>query len=361
MVTAGAGRRVAVMAGGTGGHVFPALAVAQALRERGHEVSWVGTARGLEARLVPAQGFPLDFIQVKGLRGSGIARIVSAPLVVVRAMWQAKRVLRRRRPALVIGMGGFVSGPGGVVARLLGVPLIIHEQNAVAGLTNRLLARMATRVLAAFPGTFPGARREAVTGNPVRPAIIALAAPAARFSVREGGLRVVVMGGSLGALALNEILPRAIALMPAEGRPLVLHQAGRGKAEATRVAYGAAGVEAEVTEFIDDVAGALGWADVAICRAGALTVSELAAAGVGSVLVPYPFAVDDHQTANAQVLGRAKAAAVIQQRQLTAGWLADWLMRHDRRSLQRMAERARGCPVPDAVDRVVAVCEEVMA
>lgn len=361
MVTGAGGRRVTVMAGGTGGHVFPALAVAQALRERGHDVTWIGTAEGLEARVVPARGFPLDFIRVKGLRSSGILRLVSAPIVVVRAMWQAMRVLRRRQPALVIGMGGFVSGPGGLVARLLGLPLVIHEQNAVAGLTNRLLARVSTRILAAFPGTFPHARQSVVTGNPVRSEITNLEAPAVRFALRQGPLRVLVMGGSLGALALNEILPEAIASMPADKRPKVRHQAGRGKAEATRAAYGTAGVAAEVMEFIDDVAEAFGWADVVICRAGALTVSELAAAGVGSVLVPYPFAVDDHQTANAQVLGRADAATVIQQSELTAARLADWLMQHDRPSLQGMAERARGCAVPDAVDRVVAVCEEVMA
>lgn len=349
------------MAGGTGGHVFPALAVAQALRERGHEVTWIGTAQGMEARLVPARGFLLDFIEVKGLRSSGIARLASAPVVVARAMWQAMRVLRRRRPSLVVGMGGFAAGPGGLVARLLGMPLVIHEQNAVAGLTNRLLARVATRVLAAFPGTFANARQDAVTGNPVRPEITAIAAPAKRFADRAGALRVLVTGGSLGAQALNEILPGAIALIPADARPLVRHQAGRGKAEAARHAYTAAAVEAEVTEFIDDMAAALGWADVVICRAGALTVSELAAAGVGSVLVPYPYAVDDHQMANAQVLAGAGAATVVRQGDLTPAWLADWLTRHDRPALQRMAEQARTCAVPDAVDRVVGVCEEVMA
>ena len=361
MVTGAGARRVTVMAGGTGGHVFPALAVAQALRERGHEVTWLGTAEGLEARVVPDRGFPLDFIKVKGVRSSGLARLASAPLVVVRAMWQAMRVLRQRQPALLIGMGGFVSGPGGLVGRLLGLPLVIHEQNAVAGLTNRLLARVATRVLAAFPGAFPAAARVAVTGNPVRPEIAALEDPATRFHARQGPLRVLVMGGSLGAQALNEVVPAAIALIPADRRPQVRHQAGRGKADATRAAYATSGVEAGVTAFIDDVAEALGWADAVVCRAGALTVSELAAAGIGSVLVPYPYAVDDHQTANARVLGHADAATVIQQGELTPERLADWLLQHDRPSLQRMAERARGCAVPDAVERVVAACEEVMA
>lgn len=352
--------RVAMMAGGTGGHVFPALAVATALRDRGHEVTWIGTATGLEARVVPEHGFDLDFIKVQGLRSSGVLRLVMAPLVIARAMWQAFGILRRRRPSLVVGMGGFVTGPGGVMARLLGLPLVIHEQNAVPGLTNRLLARIATRVLTAFAGTFP-ARDSLVTGNPVRAEITSLAPPGDRFARRQGPLRLLIMGGSLGALALNENLPQALALLPAEVRPVVRHQAGRGKAEAARAAYQQAGVAAEVTEFIADVAEALAWADLAVCRSGALTVSELAAAGLGAVLVPYPYAVDDHQSANARVLAEAGGAMVVQQRDLSPQSLADWLARQDRESLLDMAQRARACAAPDATARVVGACEEVMA
>ena len=256
-------------------------------------------------------------------------------------------------------MGGFVTGPGGVVARLQGLPLVIHEQNAVPGLTNKLLSRIATRVLVAFAGTFKTA--DAVTGNPVRADIAALAPPTQRYVQRQGALRLLVMGGSLGALALNEMVPAALGLLGAGERPAVRHQAGRGKAEAAREAYARAGVEAEVTEFIDDMAGALGWADLVICRAGALTVSELAAAGVAAFLVPFPYAVDDHQSANARVLSEAGAAALVQQRDLTPRVLADWLMSRDRDALRVMAEHARACALPDATDRVVALCEEVMA
>jgi UDP-N-acetylglucosamine--N-acetylmuramyl-(pentapeptide) pyrophosphoryl-undecaprenol N-acetylglucosamine transferase len=349
-----------MMAGGTGGHVFPALAVASALRERGHEVSWIGTAKGLEARVVPDNGFALDVVQVRGLRSSGLARLLAAPLVVTRAMWQAAGILRRRRPDLVVGMGGFATGPGGVVARLLGLPLVVHEQNAVPGLTNRILSRLATRVLCAFPGTFAG--RAVVTGNPVRPEIASLPAPEDRFGQRGGlPLRILVMGGSLGAAALNELVPQAIARLAGEARPEVRHQAGRGKADAARAAYDRAAVSAEVSEFIDDVAEALAWADLVICRAGALTISELAAAGVGAVLVPYPYAVDDHQTANAGVLNQAGAAVVMQQQDLTPASLADWLTARDRPALLEMARQARACALPEATQRVAAICEEVMA
>lgn len=351
-------KSVIMMAGGTGGHVFPALAVARDLRGRGHAVTWMGTAEGLEARVVPPQQFELDLIRVQGVRSSGLRRLLAAPFVIGRAMWQALGVLRRRRPALVVGMGGFVTGPGGVMARLLGVPLVIHEQNAAPGLTNRWLARIATRVLAAFPGAFPSP--DAVTGNPVRAEIVAVPPPAERFEGRTGPLRVLVMGGSLGAQALNERVPEALALLPRPLVPEVRHQAGRGKAESARAAYDAAGVDAIVGEFIEDVAEALGWADLVICRAGALTVSELAAVGVASVLVPYPYAVDDHQSANARVLSDAGAAVLMQQRDLTAQSLADWLAGRDRNDLQAMAERARACAVPDATDRVADICEEVM-
>ncbi len=361
MVSLDNNRRVAMMAGGTGGHVFPALAVAQALRDRGHEVSWIGTAAGLEARLVPDRGFELDEIDVKGVRGSGVLRLVTAPLVVTRAMWQAFRILRRRRPSVVVGMGGFATGPGGLTARLMGLPLVIHEQNAIPGLTNRLLSRIATRVLAAFEGTFGNKADVQVTGNPVRPEITALPPPEVRFAGREGPLRLLVTGGSLGAQALNQQVPAAIGLLAEDLRPDIRHQAGRGKADGAKADYGQAGVAAEVTEFIDDMAEALAWADVVICRAGALTVSELAAVGVGSLLVPYPYAVDDHQTANARVLVQAGAAGLMQQSDMTARDLAEWLTDHGRDDLRRMAVAARGCATPDAVMRAVEACEEVMA
>lgn len=353
--------RVAMMAGGTGGHVFPALAVAQALRDRGHEVSWIGTAAGLESRLVPERGFELDEIHVKGVRGSGILRLVTAPLVVSRAMWQALRILRRRRPSVVVGMGGFATGPGGLVARLMGLPLVIHEQNAIPGLTNRLLSRIATRVLVAFEGTFGTRAGVQVTGNPVRPEITEIPSPETRFAGREGPLRLLVTGGSLGAQALNEQVPAAIGLMSGDFHPHIRHQAGRGKADAAEAGYEQAGVTAKVTEFIDDMAEALAWADVVICRAGALTVSELAAAGVGSLLVPYPYAVDDHQTVNAKVLVQSGAAGLVQQSELTAQGLADWLAGHGREDLRSMAIAARGCATPDSVKRAVEACEEVMA
>ena len=361
MVTSSTVRSITMMAGGTGGHVFPALAVAEVLRARGHEVTWIGTAAGIESRLVPEHGFELDVIQVKGVRSSGVARLVAAPLVVARAMWQALGILRRRRPSLVVGMGGFATGPGGLVARLLGMPLVIHEQNAIPGLTNRLLSRVATRVLEAFEATFPERLAAEATGNPVRAEITALPAPEARFAGRDGPLRLLVTGGSLGAQALNDLLPATIATVPARQRPVVRHQAGRGKADATRAAYADAGVEAEVTEFIADMAEALGWADLVVSRSGALTVSELASAGVGAVLVPYPYAVDDHQTANAKVLSRAGAAVVFQQADLTASQLAGWLGAKDRDGLREMAVRARGCARPGAAERVAAVCEEEMA
>ena len=355
-------RRVMVMAGGTGGHVFPALATARELARRGVEVCWLGVPDSFEARLVPEHGFELELVPVRKLRGQGLAAHLLAPLHVVRAMLQAAKVLRRRRPGLVLGMGGFVSGPGGVVSRLLGLPLVIHEQNAVPGLTNRWLARVATRVLEAFPGSFPAAAGAIAVGNPVRCEIAALPAPAERFANRQGPARLLVVGGSLGARILNEMLPAALALVPEARRPSVRHQAGRGKAEAAQAAYHAAGVAADVSEFLDDMAGAYAWADLVVCRAGALTVSELAAAGVGSVLVPYPHAVDDHQTRNAAFLAEAGAARLLPQSELCAEALARLLegLAGDRPGLLAMARAARERARPDATARVADCCEEVL-
>jgi UDP-N-acetylglucosamine--N-acetylmuramyl-(pentapeptide) pyrophosphoryl-undecaprenol N-acetylglucosamine transferase len=348
------------MAGGTGGHVFPALATAQELARRGWEVSWLGVPDSFESRLVPAYGFPLDLVPVRKIRGQGLRAWLLAPLHLGTALVHAARALRRRRPGVVLGMGGFVSGPGGLMSRLLGYPLVIHEQNAIPGLTNRALARIATRVLEAFPGSFRAARRAVAVGNPVRAEIVALPRPASRLAGRTGPARLLVIGGSLGAQALNETLPPALARLPAPARPQVRHQAGRGKAAATEAAYRAAGVAVQVTEFVDDMAQAYAWADLVVCRAGALTVSELAAAGVAAVLVPYPHAVDDHQTRNAAYLADAGAGILLPQTALTATRLAEVLagLVGDRPRLLAMAEAARRLARPDAAQRVADACEE---
>lgn len=353
------GRPLLITAGGTGGHVFPALAVAECLRSRGVPVVWLGTRRGLEARLVPAAGIPIEWLEVTGLRGHGWKRRLMAPFMLLRALWQSLAVLRRIRPRAVLGMGGFVSGPGGVAARLLRIPLVIHEQNALAGMTNRWLARwFATRVLAGFPDTFPQAE---VVGNPVRPAIAGLADPAERFAGRNRVGRLLVLGGSQGARALNETLPTALALMPAEQRPQVWHQSGAEGEAMTREGYSTVGLKARVEPFIEDMALAYGWADLVVCRAGALTVAELAAAGLGAVLVPYPYAVDDHQTANARFLVDAGAALLLPQPELSPERLADILSElcTDRERLLSMATAARSRARPDAAERLATRCLEV--
>jgi UDP-N-acetylglucosamine--N-acetylmuramyl-(pentapeptide) pyrophosphoryl-undecaprenol N-acetylglucosamine transferase len=345
---------VLIMAGGTGGHVFPALAVARLLRERRCEVVWVGTRRGLEARVVPANGFPIEWLSVSGLRGKGIMTWLLAPVRLSIAALQALGIVRRRRPAVVLGVGGFVAGPGGLAAWLTRRPLLIHEQNAIAGLTNRWLARLAREVLEAFPGSFPRGVRARCIGNPVRREIAALPAPAARFADRSGPIRLLVVGGSLGASRLNTQVPRALALLPPAARPSVRHQAGeRGLGEAKR-AYSEAGVVARIEPFIEDMAAAYAWADLIVCRAGAITVSELAAAGVGAILVPYPAAVDDHQTHNARFLTEVDAAVLIADRDLEPQRLCDELTRltADRGRLLEMATRARGRALPDAADEL---------
>jgi len=352
--------RVIVMAGGTGGHVFPALAVAQELRARGCDVSWLGTPDSFEARTVPQYDFALDTIDAYRMRGQGLVGKLFAPLRLLRAMTQALLILRRHKPQLVIGMGGFAAGPGGLVSRLLSLPLVIHEQNAIPGLTNRWLSRIATRSLQAFPHSFDDELKAEVTGNPVRPEISALAAPEQRSS--EKPIHLLVMGGSLGAQALNETLPLALALMPGVIDIEVHHQAGRGKLEETKQAYAEAGVSAVVSEFLTDMPAAYAQADLVICRSGALTVSELAAAGVASVLVPFPHAVDDHQTKNAEYLVEAGAAVLIQQRDMTAQVLADLICGLcDEGRLQEMALAARAQAKPKATSRVADICMEVMA
>jgi UDP-N-acetylglucosamine--N-acetylmuramyl-(pentapeptide) pyrophosphoryl-undecaprenol N-acetylglucosamine transferase len=349
---------VLIMAGGTGGHVFPALAVARALRLRNEQVIWLGTDRGLEARVVPAEGLPLERVRVKGLRRKGVLAWIMAPVQIGLAVLDALRVLRRCRPKVVLGMGGYTAGPGGLAAWLLRRPLVIHEQNAVAGLTNRLLADLAREVLEAFPGSFSGRHRTTVTGNPVRAEIAALPEPAVRMAGRGGRLRLLVLGGSQGARALNQAVPAALATLPADLRPEVWHQAGEATLDLASAAYREAGVMARLVPFIADMAEAYGWADLVIARSGALTIAELAAAGVGAILVPYPAAVDDHQTRNAAYLVGPGAASLIPQAELTASRLGAELRRFlDQPGLVLdWARRARALARPGATQAIVDIC-----
>lgn len=365
-MSAPAARVALIMAGGTGGHVFPALAVARVLRERGFTPVWLGTARGMEARLVPQHNIEMEWIAVSGVRGKSAATRLLAPLHIARAVWQALGVMRRRQPAVVFGAGGFASGPGGFAAWLTRRPLVIHEQNAIAGMTNRLLSRVATRVFEAFPHSFDKGSESKLpiecVGNPVRREIAAITPPALRFAERNDALRVLIVGGSQGAQRLNSTVPAALALLRLEERPQVIHQAGERNLAAAQAAYRDHQVVAEVRPFIDDMAAMYAWADLVICRSGALTVSELAAAGVASLLVPFPAAVDDHQTHNAQFLVTAGAALLIQESELTAQRLADAL--HNlfvagRTRLQQMAERARTCAIVDADVRIADACVEL--
>ncbi|MCU7914418.1 MAG: undecaprenyldiphospho-muramoylpentapeptide beta-N-acetylglucosaminyltransferase [Candidatus Thiodiazotropha sp. (ex Gloverina cf. vestifex)] len=351
---------VMVMAGGTGGHLFPALAVADWLKQQGCRITWLGSTKSMEARLIPEYGYPLEQIEVRGIRGTGLKRRLFAPFEIFRALWQALRVLRRTRPQLVLGMGGFVTGPGGLMARLLRIPLIIQEQNAIPGLTNRLLARIATRVFEAFPDSFGADVGAENSGNPVRQNIVELAKPEIRFADHVGHVRLLVLGGSLGARVLNEVVPAALALMSEQERPQVRHQAGEKLIDEAIEAYRTFDVEAEVKPFEKDMAAAYGWADLVICRAGALTVSELAAAGLGAVLVPYPHAVDDHQTHNAGFLVNAGAAQLLPQDEMDSQRLVKILksLCGNRSELLRMAEAARDVANHDAAAMVGRACLE---
>jgi len=351
---------VLVMAGGTGGHVFPGLAVASVLREQGCRVSWLGSAQGMETTLVPQAGLELFTLPVTGLRGKSLASRLLAPWRLGISLWSALALMLCLRPDVVVGFGGFASGPGGLMASALGRPLLVHEQNAVAGLTNRWLARIADQVFAAFPDSFPESVGCRTIGNPIRREIEEIPPPGTRWSGREGPLRLLVLGGSLGALKLNQAVPAALAKLPAGARPLVRHQAGERTLAAAREAYRAAGVDAEVSAFITDIAAAYGWADLVICRAGALTVSEIAAAGLAAVFVPYPHAVDDHQTANARFLVNAGAAWSIPDAELTNGRLAEILATLDRDALLDRAERARAEAKTDATERLAEACLEAI-
>ncbi len=367
---AGAARCIMIMAGGTGGHVYPGLAVASELRAQGWRIVWLGTRAGLEAKLVPGQGIEMVWLRFAGVRGKGVLRLLWLPLQIVIAFIQSARAIFKHRPDVVLGLGGYTAFPGGMMASLFNRPLVIHEQNSIAGLTNRVLACLADKVLVAFPSAFNSTKDKPIPcrqvaleccGNPVRADIAALPEPAARMQNRSGKLRVLVVGGSLGAQALNDAVPRALNLIDAAARPEVVHQAGLKHIDQLQANYIEAGVSAEVLAFIDDMAARYAWCDVVVCRAGALTIAELAAAGVASVLVPFPHAVDDHQTTNAQFLSEAGAALLLPQTELTPQKLAALLREFTREKLLVMAEKARALAKPDATRRVAAVCMEFAA
>ena len=355
--------RAVIMAGGTGGHIFPALAIARQLREQGVTVTWLGTRHGMEARVVSEAGFPIRYVSVSGLRGKGMAGWLMAPLKLTYAIVQVVGIYVSLRPHVVVGFGGFVTGPGGFAAWLLRKPLVVHEQNAIPGLTNRLLSHMAKNVLEAFAGSFPQTTRAIHTGNPVREDITTLSEPVARIHQHQGPLRVLVIGGSLGAQALNEAVPRALNLLQDKTSLSVWHQAGANKYEQTNALYQSFALEARVAPFINDMAEAYAWADVVICRAGALTLAELCAAGLGSILVPFPHAVDDHQTANARYLVKAGAAILLPQTELSAERLAALLQEmiaKGREHIIKMAEAARGLAMPNASKQVAELCLEAV-
>ena len=349
---------VLIMAGGTGGHVFPALACAREFQARGYTVHWLGTPRGIENELVPAAGLKLHLINVTGLRGKGRLSLLKAPFMLIKALLQARKIVAELKPVCVVGFGGYVTGPGGLAAKLAGVPLIIHEQNAVAGTANRSLSSFAARVCEAFPQTFAASAKRRTTGNPVR-AELFFETPRQTLIGRRP--RLLVLGGSLGAEPLNKLLPEALAQVPADIRPEVFHQAGKHHDEVTAERYRNAGVEAQVAPFIKDMAQAYGWADLVVCRAGALTISELAAAGLPSLLVPLPHAIDDHQSRNAEYLAREGAAFVMPQATTGAAEMAarlkEVLMQPEQ--LNRMAVTARQLAKPDATNTVVDICLEV--
>ncbi|MCD8521110.1 MAG: undecaprenyldiphospho-muramoylpentapeptide beta-N-acetylglucosaminyltransferase [Saccharospirillaceae bacterium] len=344
-------RNVLLMAGGTGGHVFPALAVAEQLHQEGFTIHWLGTASGIEKDLVPAKGYPLHCINISGLRGKGKLGLLTAPLRIIKAIWQARNIMKQVKPVAALGFGGYATGPGGVAARLSGVPLLIHEQNARAGMTNRLLSRISQHAMQAFPGALSGAQ---VTGNPVRESVLNLPQPAERMKTDEP-LSVLIIGGSLGAAALNRTVLAAMQLLPQSLRPQLRHQVGKRNLTDMQAAYEQAGVQAEVVAFIDDMAAAYGQADLLICRAGALTVSEVAAAGCAAIFVPFPFAVDDHQTANAEYLANAGAGVICQQHELTAEWLASQWQHYSQHKtlLLEMASKARCQAITNATALVV--------
>ncbi|MDI9329761.1 MAG: undecaprenyldiphospho-muramoylpentapeptide beta-N-acetylglucosaminyltransferase [Alphaproteobacteria bacterium] len=348
-----------IMAGGTGGHIFPGLALAEGLRERGWQVHWLGApAPSMESQLVPARGFELQAVDFSGLRGKGWRTLAQLPLRLWRAMVQSRAVLQVLRPQVVVGFGGYISFPGGCMARIQGVPLLLHEQNSIAGMANRWLALIAQRVFCAFPQALPQGEW---VGNPLRAEFLRQPAPEQRYAGRSGPLRVLVVGGSLGAQALNRIVPQALALVDPAQRPQVIHQSGAKQLDELRAHYAQAGVQAELTPFIDDTASAYAQADLVICRAGASTVTELAAVGAAAFFVPFPHAVDDHQTHNARFLSDRNAGWLWPQSDLTAQALAQRLQSLDRPTLLRVACNAHTCRQTEAVAQMVQACEEAAA
>ena len=345
-----------VMAGGTGGHIFPGLAVAEALRERGWRVHWLGAPNSMESRLVPPRGFALETIDFGGVRGKGLKTMFLLPLRLQRAFWQAFQVVRRVQPDVLVGLGGYITFPGGMMGTLLGKPLILHEQNSVAGMANKVLSSIADRVFTAFPNVMNKAQW---VGNPLRAGFLTQPAPEQRFAERRGPLRLLVVGGSLGAKALNDTVPKALALLPEAERPTVIHQSGEKQIDALRAGYAAAGVQAELTPFIEDTAQAFADADLIVCRAGASTVTEIAAVGAAALFVPFPSAVDDHQTTNARFLADHGAAWLVPQPELTPEALARTLRTVQREQLQEMASKAKTMQKTDAVAAVVAACEQL--
>ncbi|VAW69870.1 UDP-N-acetylglucosamine--N-acetylmuramyl-(pentapeptide) pyrophosphoryl-undecaprenol N-acetylglucosamine transferase [hydrothermal vent metagenome] len=347
-------RPVMIMAGGTGGHVYPALAIADELQRRGIPVVWMGTKKGIEARLVPEAGIEVDWLGMSGLRGKGIFTLLLAPLKIIIACSQALKILKKRRPSVVLGMGGFVSAPGGLMAWLINIPLLIHEQNAIPGMSNRLLSKIANKVMQAFPDSFN--KQSQYVGNPVRREIIELAAPEERNKERQGALRLLVFGGSLGAMRLNEIVPQMCAQLINDEPLVIKHQAGPGHFDQTKQNYAKLNVKAEVLEYIDNMAEMYAWADLVICRAGAMTIAEIAAAGVASVLVPYPYAVDDHQTFNAKYLSDSGAAILIKQEDMSVASLLEILKGIDREKTLMMSIKARQLGMPDSTHLVTDAC-----
>lgn len=343
-----------VMAGGTGGHIFPGLAVAEALRGRGWQVHWLGGPNSMESQLVPPRGFPLETIDFGGVRGKGLVTFAFLPLRILKAFWQSIQVVRRVQPQVVVGLGGYITFPGGMMSVLLGKPLVLHEQNSVAGMANRILAGVADRIYSAFPNVL---RKAEWVGNPLREGFLRQPPPEQRFAGRSGPLKLLVVGGSLGAKALNDIVPQALALLAPEARPTVVHQSGARQIDELRANYAKAGVQAELTPFIDDTATAFADADLVICRAGASTVTEIAAVGAAALFVPFPFAVDDHQTTNAKFLVDAGGGWLVQQRDLSAESLAGMLKNMSREDLLKRAIAAKKMEKTQATEQMVAACE----
>ena len=356
---------ILITAGGTGGHVYPGLAVARALLEQNIPVVWMGTKKGLEARVIPDAGIEMAWLEVSGIRGKGVGALLMAPFRLIKAMMQSVKIMKKHQPAAVLGMGGFVAGPGGLVASMMGIPVIIHEQNARAGTTNKLLSHVALEILEGFPETFPEKRDAIAVGNPVRTEIAALAEPEERLGGRlsegEKAFHLLIVGGSLGAKALNELVPRALCALPKDLQVEVVHQAGTTTLDLAKKTYEAAAVQAHIVPYIEDMAGAYEWADLIICRAGALTVAEVSAAGLASILVPYPFAIDDHQTANAKYLAEKGAAILAKQDELTQDSLAQVLeaLITNRDQLLDMSKKARSAAMPDATQKTAIICADI--